>query len=169
METTLPKVKRSRPNYVKHREGGVNRSSEYNTLACMIQRCQNPKHDCYPHYGGRGIKICEEWNCVSKFPAFLAYMGRKPSPKHTIERIDNNGNYEPGNVRWATKKEQLSNRRNTVLLTFRGESLCRNDMARRHGLTPDQLRKRLRTGWDLERALTEPISQRHVTWRKEAA
>lgn len=157
--------------YTRHGESGKTgrRSSEYNTLACMIQRCQNPNHDSFPHYGGRGIKIFEGWNCLSKYPAFLAYMGRKPTPKHTIERIDNNGDYEPGNVRWATKKEQVSNKSDTVLLTFMGETLCRNDMARRHGFTPDQLRKRLRTGWDLEKALTTPISQRHITWRKEAA
>jgi hypothetical protein len=75
----------------------------------MIGRCENPNVERYPHYGGRGISICEEWR--ESFEAFLRDMGRKPSPDHSIDRIDVNGNYEPGNCRWATDSEQQRNKR----------------------------------------------------------
>lgn len=83
--------------------------AEYVNWRCMKQRCLNPKHQAFPYYGGRGITICEAWS--TSFEAFLADMGSKPSPSHTIDRVDESGNYEPGNCRWATKTEQSSNRR----------------------------------------------------------
>lgn len=97
--------------HLKHGENraGNNVSPEYRCWAAMKSRCSNPKQISFPNYGGRGIAVCERWQ--QSFEAFLADMGRKPTPKHSIDRIDNDGNYEPGNCRWATAKEQRSNQR----------------------------------------------------------
>lgn len=80
----------------------------YHTWENMRQRCNNPKHTAYKWYGARGIKICERWN---NFKYFIDDVGEKPSDKHTLDRINNNGNYEPGNIQWSTQKEQLRNQK----------------------------------------------------------
>lgn len=101
--------------------------------------------------------MCERWN---SFANFMADMGPRPTPKHTLERIDNDGHYEPGNCRWATMREQCNNRRNTVLLTFNGETKSIANWARTHGLRYITLWQRVKWGWTPERALlTPPMSK----------
>lgn len=85
------------------------KSAEYSTWESMLTRCTNPKTKNWLSYGGRGITVCDRWR--SDYANFIADMGRKPSPQHSIDRVDNNGNYEPGNCRWATDAEQRSNKR----------------------------------------------------------
>lgn len=118
----------------------------------MIRRCNNLKHTAYKNYGGRGIKVCEEWQDVNTFIADML-----PSYKHglTIERINNNGNYEPSNCRWATPKEQALNRRNTRLIEHNGLRLTLSDWARKLGVPKSRLSMRYYVyGWSIERTLS---------------
>lgn len=95
------------------RTHGMNKTPEHRAWSSMIQRCTNDKQDSWEDYGGRGIRVCERW--IRNFEAFFADMGPRPSPMHTLDRKDANGNYEPGNCRWATRAQQAHTRRSTVL------------------------------------------------------
>jgi hypothetical protein len=107
------KRERGRGAQPTHGFGRVwNRIPEYYSWTHMRQRCNNPKNARFNYYGARGITICERWN---DFAVFLSDMGRKPTPKHSLDRIDVNGNYEPSNCRWATQDVQMQNTRRTSL------------------------------------------------------
>jgi hypothetical protein len=93
---------------------GMTNTPEFRAWTSMRQRCSNPSHLSWHRYGGRGIKVCEAW--MGSFEAFFEHVGPRPTPKHSLDRFpNNNGNYEPGNVRWATSKEQAANRSNSKL------------------------------------------------------
>jgi hypothetical protein len=119
----------------------------------MKARCHNPKWINYARYGGRGITVCDEW--LRSFEQFYADMGDRPTPEHSIDRIDNNKGYSKENCRWATRLEQRRNQRRYVLIAFNGETLPIKEWAARLGLHRLAMAARLRK-WDVERALTQP-------------
>lgn len=133
---------------------GQSRTNVYFAWKNMIRRCYDTGVDSYARYGGRGIAVCPRWR--KSFENFIADMGPRPTPKHTIERNDNDGNYEPKNCRWATRVEQAVNKRSTIRLTYKGRTKCLVEWARVMGLTRSCLRYRLARGWSIERALTTP-------------
>lgn len=125
----------------------------YKVWTAMVQRCHNENNEYYYNYGARGIVVCDRWK--NDFAAFLHDMGE--SNGGTLDRIDNNGNYEPSNCRWVSRHEQMRNTRRTVMIEFNGETLCAKDWARRLGLPSGQtITWRLKQGWSIEKALTTP-------------
>lgn len=147
----------TRRNSPGHRTHGKRWTPEYQTWARMMTRCENPRSDGYARYGARGIKVIGR---LRNFEGFITVMGSKPSPQHQIDRIDPGGNYEEGNVRWVTPKEQQRNRRSNLILEFRGERLPAVVWAERFGLKPVTLHSRLRRGWPVEKTLTTPVPPR---------
>ncbi len=133
------------------------RTPTYRTWIMMHGRCRNKNDkDHYPDYGGRGIKVCERWSGEDGFANFLADMGERPEGK-TLDRFPNgNGDYEPGNCRWATRKEQQRNRRNNTILTCDGVSKCLAQWADDTGVSAVTITWRLQNGWPIEKALGTP-------------
>jgi len=132
----------------------MNRTRIYSIWDNMMQRCYNIKNTNYKHYGGRGIKVCERWHV---FENFYKDVGDPPSGKHELDRIENNGMYSIDNYRWVTRKEQMRNTRNNVLIEYNGKIKCMAEWAEEVGINYDTLRARIRKyGWSIERALTTP-------------
>lgn len=127
---------------------------EYQIWNGMKERCNNPNSTGYRYYGGRGIKVCQEWD--DSFEPFISYIGPRPSPSHTIERKNNDGNYEPGNVRWATYVEQARNRSNNVFFDWNGQQMTMCDLAKISPVSRNTIRYRLQRGWSLEDAVLLP-------------
>jgi hypothetical protein len=128
----------------------------YLIWGAMKQRCGNPKSPNYKHYGARGIRVCQRW--IDDFDAFVRDMGPRPEGR-SIDRINNDGNYEPGNTRWATTVEQLRNRRpqKENLIEFNGKSQNASAWERELGFSKSVLRSRILAGWPLEKAMTTPV------------
>lgn len=123
-----------------------------NIWKAMIQRCENPKHTAFHLYGGRGISICARWR--QDFEAFAADMGERPSLKHTLDRIEGNGNYEPGNVRWATPIQQQRNRSDTLRVEWQGRTMSGTEAAALAGLEIATFYYRVNAGWPMARIMT---------------
>jgi hypothetical protein len=133
----------------------------YQVWRSMIKRCSNPKTNGYERYGGRGISVCDRWK---RFAMFFADMGQRPTAQHQIDRIDPDGNYEPGNCRWVTPEQQRNHQRPAIhtkgrhrtnrLVTAFSETLHMAEWSRRTGIDRTTITWRLDKGWSPERALT---------------
>lgn len=142
------------------------RTKEWLTWAAMIRRCSYPSQRNYKDYGARGIKVCKRW---ADFANFLTDMGRAPSQKHSIDRVNSDGDYEPSNCRWSTSIDQNRNRTVAVWVLWKGERRHVVDLAEEFGLKAHTLRTRLRKGWEVEKALTAPLrkTKREFTVKRE--
>jgi len=141
-------------------------SPHYNRWRHMMDRCYKPSDKRYHNYGGRGIKVCKEWHNVE---AFIGQLPEGYFPGVEIDRIDNDGNYEPGNVQWSTKKENCNNRSSTKLITFDGETKSIQEWATEKGINYGTLHDRLYRGWSIEDALSQPTNPKSnlITWNGE--
>ena len=128
-------------------------SKEFNSWQNMIRRCTNRKHISYKYYGARGITIVRRWRGLNGFTHFLADMGRAPTPRHTIERLDNNGPYCNHNCCWATRTAQARNRRDNLLITAFGLTLTTVAWEELTGIPHQTIRSRLRMGWTPKEAV----------------
>jgi hypothetical protein len=135
---------------IKH---GKSHTPEYHSWSNLKARCSNPKFIGYHNYGGRGIKVCEWW--LNSFDNFYADMGPRPGKKYSIDRIDNDGNYEPGNCRWATVKQQADNRRSNILIDCKGTLIPLKQACENLGLEYKTIFARIKIlGWTTEKAFS---------------
>jgi hypothetical protein len=133
---------------------GRERTPEYRTWSAMLSRCENKNTQKYHIYGGRGIRVCRAWH---SFESFLADMGPRPTAESTIERIDNNGNYEPGNCCWVAQAEQARNRRNNVMVRVGDQNVCLAVACKLLGVKYVTVQKRIHVhGWSMHEALHTP-------------
>lgn len=137
---------------------GQTGTPEYRAWMAAISRCESRGHKAYSRYGGRGIVMCPEWR--ESFEAFYSDMGARPSPRHTLERVDNSSGYNPQNCEWRQWESQNRNRRNTVMVEWRGRIVSLAKLAARAKVDYGNLHRRARQlGWDAEEALRCPLRQ----------
>ena len=143
---------------VHPKHGGARQKSgrfpEYNVWLNMRERCFRPTNSAYRNYGARGITVCERWK--DSFENFLADMGPRPSPEHSLDRIDNEGDYTNENCRWTTRDIQNRNSRHNSMLEAFGKRMCAKDWARSIGVHEATIHNRLKAGWPLEDVLGTP-------------
>lgn len=139
---------------------GMVDTPEYRAWAAMIERCENPRCRYYKNYGARGITVHHDFRV--SFMTFFEHVGPRPSPKHSLDRRNNSKGYEPGNLRWATRAEQNTNRRGNHILKFRGIKKCVIEWSRELGLSAQCIRGRLLRGWSVRRTLSTPLTRRAV-------
>ena len=139
------------------------RTKEYNQWRSMRQRCNLKNNNNYHNYGGRGISVCKRWDDYS---LFLEDMGRCPEG-YSLDRIDNDGNYEPSNCRWATDLQQHNNKRNNRFFTFNGETLTVPQWSRKLGIPRHRIWNRIYAGWSFEKALIKEKRKYVINGRKK--
>lgn len=145
---------------IKHGGAKGRISKEYSTWKNIKTRCFNPNYSQRADYGGRGITMYPAW--VNDYAAFLAYIGPAPEDAYTVERINNDGNYEPGNVVWATRSGNCNNKSNNVLMSYKGETKTATQWANEKGIRPHIVLERLRDGWSTEAALETPVKGKRI-------
>ncbi len=137
------------------------RRPEYEAWRAMKKRCLLKTHHNYRDYGGRGIGVCDRWLGSDGFANFLKDLGRRPGPEYSLGRVNNDGNYEPGNCRWETRIEQCRNRRSCVRYEYDGQLLTIPEISEACGIPIHNLQNRIiKSGWSLQRATTEPVDER---------
>lgn len=136
---------------------GQSKTQTYSIWEGMKDRCNNPKSPAYCHYGGRGITVCDRWNTYENF---LADMGERPE-RMTLDRINNNGNYEPSNCRWTTMKEQGNNKRDNRIIECNGKSQTLQQWSDEIGIQIGTIVRRLNLGWSIPEALFSPIIEKY--------
>ena len=147
----------ARQSNIKHSDTG---SKEFTTYSAMKARCYDQKNKQYARYGGRGITVCERW--LDSYMNFLSDMGRKPTPKHSLERMDTNGIYEPSNCVWATLEQQANNRSNNTRIEINGRTQNLTQWAKETGLNRTVILRRMKRGLSGE-ALIEPAQRPVIT------
>jgi hypothetical protein len=138
---------------------GFSSTSEYISWRSMIERCTDPSQKHYKLYGGAGIKVCDRWLDIKNF---MEDMGKKPTPKHTLDRKDSTKGYFPENCRWATPAEQARNRKSNILVELNGEKLCLKDYCLALNVNYNLVRRRLSEGKTLEEAV-KPIQTAYLS------
>lgn len=139
---------------------GMSYTPEYEAWKAMKLRCNNPKNHNYYNYGARGISVCERWKV---FENFFSDMGCRPSPDHSLDRIDNDGDYTPENCRWALREEQAQNRRVTLKTDINGEQVAISKIAKESGVSPSTMAFRInKLGWSLKDAMNRPVRGAHA-------
>lgn len=167
------RVEKSTVNLSQLRHGGAKSSGwspEYRIHSNMLARCNTPSNSAYKWYGGRGVSVCDRWTGRSGYVNFLSDMGLRPSKGHSIDRYpDRHGNYEPGNCRWATWREQARNKDYSRMISFGGVSRRLCEWSEIVGIGMGTIWQRLNNGWSPEEALSVPvdISKRNFKYRKE--
>lgn len=147
----------------RNRTHGMRNDPLYSIWAGILKRCTNANSRSYLHYGGRGISVCEEWQ--HDFQAFHTHVSQLPhcgEAGYSIDRIDNDGNYEPGNVRWSTASQQTRNQRRNRLYTYNGKSQCLAEWAEEYAIDYGRLKGRIKLGWTMEDALNNPNGVRRA-------
>lgn len=146
--------------FPKHKTHGQSKTQLYKEWCDIKKRCYNSKSKSYPDYGMRGITLCQEWHDYVKYYAYVSVLPHFQEKGYTLNRIDNNGNYEPGNVEWATKAEQANNRRSSRLLEYNEKRQTIAQWSAEIGIEQTTLSARLRMGWSIEKALTTPLKNK---------
>lgn len=160
-----PKLTGARSSYCSrscaHKRHGMTGTPEHVAWRSMLQRCHNPKALEWPNYGARGITVCAAWR--ASFEAFLASIGPRPGRGYSIDRIDNDGHYRPGNVRWANRTVQARNMRRNVRITIDGQVKTASEWGELYGRSSFTIAGRIRRGWAPAKAVLIPDGRAKLT------